>query len=133
MAILQLQPHLTTEQLKERMHQETKVRFFRKWQILHAVATHSGIKAEKVALLLGTSTAVVRRTVQLYNKGGADFLQHAVWGGRREQRCLLSLKQEEELLEEAKQRALKGEVLVAKQLRCLVEEKTRCAVSDDYL
>ncbi len=124
MAILQLQPHLTIEQLKERMNQETKIRFFRKWQILHAVATHVGIRAKTVALLLGTSPAVVRRTVQLYNKGGADFLHGRLWGGRREQRCLLHLKQEEALLEEAKQQALKGEILVAKQLRCLVEEKT---------
>ena len=133
MAILQLQPHLTVEQLKERMDQETKVRFFRRWQILHVVATHRGIKAQRIASLLSTSIAVVRRTVQLYNKCGADFMHQRLWGGRREQRCLMSLKQEEELLGQLKARALKGEVVVAKQLRSLVEEKTACKVSEDYL
>ena len=101
--------------------------------MLHVVATHAGIRAERVALLLGTSMAVVRRTVQrLYNKAGAEFLQQALWGGHRAQRCLLHLKQEEELLEAAKQRALKGELLAAKQLRCRVEEQTAGTVCDDY-
>ena len=78
--------------------------------MLHVVATHSGIKAEKIAVLLGTSISVVRRTVQQYSKAGAEFLHWRLWGGRREQRCLLHLKQEEELLEVAKARAWKGEV-----------------------
>jgi transposase len=69
---------------------------------------------------------------ELYNKAGAEFLQQALWGGHRAQRCLLHLKQEEELLEAAKQRALKGELLAAKQLCCRVEEQTAGTVCDDY-
>ncbi|MDQ3844142.1 MAG: hypothetical protein M3342_09035 [Bacteroidota bacterium] len=42
MAILQLKPHLTVEQLKERMHKERQVHHFKRWQILHAIATHKG-------------------------------------------------------------------------------------------
>ena len=133
MAILQLKPHLTVEQLKERMNQERQVHAFKHWQILYAVARHSGIKAQAVALLLGSSTAKVRRTVQLYNREGPEFLQQLHWGGRREQRCLLSFEQEEELLQTWTATALEGGVLVAKQLRAAIVQKTGHSVSDDYL
>ena len=75
MATLQLKPHLSVRVLKQRMQQESDVRFFQKWQILNAVANHAGIKADTIALMLGTTTNVVRRSVQLYNQQGADFMQ----------------------------------------------------------
>jgi transposase len=76
---------------------------------------------------------VVKRTVQLYNKKGAAFMEQANWGGRREKRCLLSFEQEAALLHTWEVTALEGSVLVAKQLRQAVEQKVRHAVSDDYL
>jgi transposase len=133
MAILQLKPHLTIEQLKERMQKERQVRVFKCWQILHAVATHKGIKAQAAGLLLGCSADVVKRTVQLYNKEGLAFLQKLGWGGRREKRCLMSFEEEQELLQPWETTALEGGVLVAKQLRKAIEEKLGHRVSDDYL
>jgi transposase len=133
MAILQLKPHLTVEQLKERMQKERKVPAFRRWQILHAVATHDGISAQVIALLLGSSAHVVRRTVQRYNKEGPLFLQQLQWGGRREKRSLMSVEEEQALLQRWEATALEGGVLVAKQLRETVEQKTGHHVCDDYL
>ena len=133
MAILQLKPHLSVEQLKERMHKERQVHRFKRWQILHAIATHKGIKAQAVALSLGSSIHVVRRTVQLYNRQGADFLEKLRWGGRRENRCLMRFEEEQELLQSWEATALEGGVLVAKQLRETVEQKVGRNVSDDYL
>lgn len=133
MAILELKPHLTVEQLKERMQKEWRVHCFKRWQILHAVAANKGTTAQSIALLLGSSVHVVRRTVQLYNKEGADFLQHLRWGGRREERCLLHFEQEKQLLQSWEATALEGGVLVAKQLRKTVEQKLGHRVSADYL
>lgn len=133
MAILQVKPHLTVEQLKERMQREQKVPVFKRWQILHAVATNKGIKAQAVGLLLGCSPDVVKRTVQRYNKRGAAFMEQAKWGGRREKRCLLSFEQEEQLLQSWEVTAQEGGVLVAKQLRETVEQKVGHQVSADYL
>jgi transposase len=133
MAILQLKPHLTVEQLKERMKKAQQVHAFKRWQMLYAVATNQGITAQAVALLLGSSVHVVRRTVQLYNKQGAEFLQKLSWGGRREQRCLMCFEEEEQLLQSWEATALEGGVLVAKQLREAVERKLGHKVSDDYL
>jgi transposase len=133
MAILQLKPHLTVAQLKERMEKERQVRAFKRWQVLYCVAMQSGIKAEEVALALGSSTSIVRRTVQAYNKQGAAFMEQARWGGRREPRCFISFEQEGQLLQSWEASALQGEVLVAKQLRDVVEQKVGHPVSDDYL
>lgn len=133
MASLQLKPHLTVEQLKERMQKEGKVHCFKRWQILHAVATNKGLRAQQVALLLGTSLHVVRRTVQRYNQKGAAAIEENTWGGRREGRCLLSFEQEAHLLKSWEATALEGGVLVAKQLREAVETKVGQPVSDDYL
>lgn len=133
MSILQLKPHLIVEQLRERMQKEQKVYPFKRWQILHAVAISKGIKAQAVGLMLGCSVHVVKRTVQLYNKRGAAFVEEANWGGRREKRCLLSVEQEKQLLQTWETTALEGGVLVAKQLRQAVEEKVGHRVSDDYL
>lgn len=133
MATLRLAPHLTVEQIRERMQGEGTVRLFRKWQILHAVATHSGIKARDIARLLGTSAGIVRRTVQFYNKQGASFIDHLRWGGRREAGCVMSLEAEQNFLQEVEARALRGEVLVARQLRAAVEQKAGRPVSEDYL
>lgn len=133
MSILQLKPHLTVGQLKERLQNERKVFYFKRWQILHAVATNRGISAQAVGLLLGCSGAVVRRTVQLYNKRGTSFIEQANWGGRRAKRCLLAFEQEATLLQSWERTALEGGVLVAKQLRQAVEQKVGHAVSDDYL
>ncbi len=133
MSILQLKPHLTAEQIKERMQKEQKVHAFKRWQILYAVATQKGLKAQAIALLLGCSAHVVRRTVQLYNKLGAVFMEQRKWGGRREERCLLRYQEEEAVLQTWTATALQGGVLVAKQLRKAVEQKVGHAVCDDYL
>jgi transposase len=133
MSILQLTPHLTVEQLKERMQKEQTVFCFKRWQILHAVATNRGITAQTASLLLGCSAHVVKRTVQLYNKRGAAFVEQANWGGRREKRCLLPFGEEAALLQSWETTALEGGVLVAKQLREAVEQKVGHTISDDYL
>ena len=133
MAILQLRPHLTVEQLKERMQKERQVHRFKRWQMLYVVATHNGIRAQAVALLLGSSAHAVRRTVQLYNREGADFLVKRPWGGRRERCCLMNFEEEQQLLQSWEVTALEGGVLVAKQLREAVEQKLGRKVSEDYL
>jgi transposase len=133
MPVLKLATHLSAAELKERLGKEKEVRFFQYWQILHAVAAQPGIKAKTIAPSLGTSASTVRRIVQLYNKQGAAFMEQLHWGGRREALCYLSLEEETALLQQLQPQALQGAVLVAKQLRPLVEQKTGCAVSKDYL
>lgn len=83
--------------------------------------------------MLGTTVGIVRRTVVLYNKAGASFTERLRWGGRREARCVMSLEEEKNLLQDVEAAALRGEMLVARQLRLQVVQRVGHAVSDDYL
>lgn len=53
--------------------------------------------------------------------------------GRRKERCRLSQEEEQKLLQDQEEPALEGKVLVARQLRQAVENKTGRSVSEDYL
>ena len=133
MAILKLNPHLSIEELQEKLKSEKDIRFYKLWQILNAVAYNPGIKAERIAVVLSSSVTIVRRTVQIYNKHGEDFPKLKLWGGRRESLCHLSIKEEKELLKSIEKKSMRGEILTAKDIKREVEKKVKKEVSDDYI
>lgn len=133
MATLKLNPYLSIKELQKKLDNEKDLRFFKQWQILNAVAMNPGMSSETISLVLSSTLTIVRRTVQLYNTYGADFMNQLRWGGRREARSNLSLKEEEELLKSIEEKSLKGEILTAKDIRKEVEEKVKNKVSEDYI
>lgn len=92
-----------------------------------------GSNAAHIALLLGSTAAVVQRYVRLYNLYGSDYLANLHWGGRREQCALLTFEQEDQHLQKVAEKSLKGEILTAKAIRAEVELAVNGTVSDDYL
>lgn len=133
MRLLHIQPHLDNKTLQKRMQIQQDVRLFQCWQIIYCIQTNPGKQAEEYAALLGVDVSKVYRIVQFYNKHGASFEQQLKWGGRREQRSLLTLPEETKLMEDLQQRALEGKVMTIHDIRPVVEQKTGKAVSDDYL
>ena len=95
---LQTLPHYSDESLKEIMDSQTEIRAFRDWQIIYSVQTNLGRKAEDIAGILGIKKSKVLRVIQLYNKSGIHWRRYGLWGGRREQRCHLSIEEEASLL-----------------------------------
>jgi transposase len=133
MSILKLRDPISLAGLKKGMEAENNIRFFKHWQILNAVANNPGIKANTLAKILGVSTGIIYRTVELYNKWGSAFKNLLQWGGRRESRSILAFGQESALLKSVEARSLKGEILTAKEIRKEVEKQAGRHVSDDYL
>jgi len=133
MAKLKLNPHLSIGELQEKLKSEKDIRFYKHWLILHAVANNPGMKAENIAVVLSVSAITVRRTVQAYNKHGADFPKLKLWGGRRESLCYMSIKEERALLKSIEKKSLKGKIMTAKDVKRLVEKKIKKEVSDDYI
>ena len=133
MGSLSIAPHLSVAQIKERLYGCGKGRHASYWQIILTLTLSPGKKAKEYASLLGCSEGKLYRIRRLYNREGADFTERLQWGGRREPCCLMSFEEEEELLQNWTEAALKGGVLVAKQLREAVEKKVGHTVSDDYL
>ncbi|MBD0377516.1 MAG: winged helix-turn-helix domain-containing protein [Bacteroidota bacterium] len=128
-----LKPHLSLEQIKERLYQSRNGRHASYWQIIVTVSLNPGKATKEYCAYLGISDTKFHRIVALYNEQGESFCDALQWGGRREKRCQISFEQEEELLQTQIATALEGGVLVAKQLREAAEKKVGHRVSDDYL
>ncbi|KAA6306939.1 hypothetical protein EZS27_041396, partial [termite gut metagenome] len=56
-------PHLSDTELFEYMSAQKDLRAFRDWQIITAVQTHTGKKAEEIASVLGVSISKVYHTI----------------------------------------------------------------------
>ena len=123
MSSLSITPHLSVVQIKEQLYNCNNGRLASYWQIILSLSLNPGRKAKEYALLLGCSERKLYRIRALYNKEGADFANRLRWGGRREACCLMSLEEEATLLQTHQEVALQGEVLVAKQLRKVIENK----------
>jgi transposase len=133
MGCLSIIPHLSFEQIKERLYQCRNGHHASYWQIILTLSLNPGRKPNEYASLLGCSERKLYRIRSLYNRQGPELIDKLSWGGRREQRCVMSFRGEEELLQSQVAMALRGEVLVAGQLRSAVEQKVGHSVSDDYL
>jgi len=128
-----LQPHLSAEQIKERLYQSSNGHHASYWQIILTVSLNPGKATREYCTFLGISDTKFHRILSLYNERGASFCEALQWGGRRAKRCLLIFEEEQALLQQWETTALEGGVLVAKQLRKAVEEKVGHKISDNYL
>lgn len=133
MRLLNIRPHLDSQSLYKRMHQQKDIRLFQYWQLLYRIQSVPGKQAKEYAALLGVDVSKVYRIVQLYNNKGADFDKYLRWGGRRDQRSLLSLAEESQLMAGLQKKANAGKIITMNDIRSVVEAKTAKPVSDDYL
>jgi transposase len=125
--------HLSNQDLLKLMHSQKDVRRYQELQIIYAVQTNAGIKSEVLSSLLGVSASKIHRTVQAYNKNGQDWHSTKPWGGRREERSIMTLEEEKLLLSEVEDEALQGQILIYKHIKAKVEKKSGRTVSDDYI
>jgi transposase len=133
MKILQTKHHYSDEDLKKMIESQSEIRAFKDWQIIYAVQTNRGKKAEEIAKILNTTKSKVLRVIQQYNKHGKDWRIYGKWGGRRNERCHLPLEEETSLMHSLEKDALSGKILTFKHIRQTVEEKVGKTVSEDYI
>ena len=125
--------HLDNKALRQKMLSQKDIRLFQYWQIIHCVQSNPGKKAEEYASLLGIAKEKVYRIIQQYNNRGKDFDIGLQWGGRREKRSLLPLKEEQEMMKTLEKEAHAGKIITMNDIRKVVEKKVKYSVSDDYL
>jgi transposase len=133
MRVLKLSPHLSTEDLKKAMNSQTSVQDFKDYQILYLVDIHTGCKAREIASMLDITSNKVFKTVEKYNKYGVQWKSGIQWGGRREERSLMSLDEERDFLKSIEQDALNGHIINYKQIKSKLEIKLDKEISDDYV
>lgn len=133
MRIVQLQPHLTTTELTARLSTCSNLHHRGYWQILLSVSFNPNKKAEEYASFLGFTKSKIYKVVELYNKNGADFTNALNWGGRRNTTSHMSFEEEQKLMNDLAVSAVNGNILVAKHIRELIENKLGKPVSEDYI
>lgn len=131
MRTLKLVSHLSDSQLKEKLSITAGNRDFVRWQILYLIQVAGIQLAETIAPLVNLSRPSIYKIVERYNKDGVDSIKYTQRGGRHH--SLLSLKEESSLLAAIEQRAAKGLIKTANDIRVMVEAKVGKKVSDDYL
>jgi transposase len=102
-----------------------------RWQLLYLIQIGGQHKADVLAPLVDLSVHSVYKIVERYNREGPSSISCKPRGGRR--RSLLTLEQEEALFASLEQKALKGALKTAGDIRAIVEKATGRMVSDDYL
>lgn len=133
MRILTLAPHLTTSEISTKLSTCTTNQHRSYWQILLSISFNPNKKAEEYAAFLGVTKSKIYKVVELYNKKGSGFTDNLNWGGRRSQTSHMSFEEEKAMLDELKDSANNGKILVAKHIRKVVEKKLGKSVSDDYI
>lgn len=112
--ITRVVPHLTLEELKERMTNDPNPLYRERFLIIYTAQANPR-EAKDIAKDMGVSVAKVHKLIPLYNKLGVSAVETKGKGGRR--REYMTLKEEENLLETFSNRAEKGELVTNKQIR----------------
>jgi len=133
MLVLKLKPHLTKDEIKQKLNSQKEVRSYKQWQMLYSVALNEGKKSEEIASILGISKEILQRTVKQFNKHGIDFQQMVQWGGRRDSNSFLTLEQEKQMMGDFANKAAAGRILTFKDIKQEVEKKLEREVSQDYI
>lgn len=131
MKILKLKPHLTDNELKNKLKSSKTADELRRWQCLYLVQSQKGITAHEISKILCISVPTIYLYVETYNKYGAERVKPKRKGGRR--RFYLSMEEEREILKNAAKKAIEGKIITAKEIKKEVEKKIGHVVSDDYL
>lgn len=118
--VTQAFPHLELEIVKQKLKQADKYWDRQKWLVIYNAMIDPRPAAD-IARHAGVSKGFVRRVIQEYNRQGEAGVSKPGKGGRRN--CYLSWSQEQQLIESFKERARKGHIATAKEIKNAYEQK----------
>lgn len=72
----------------------------------------------------------IYKTVEKYNKFGLSWKSNIKWGGRREERCIMTLEKEKEFLQSLETEAINGTIITFQQIKFKLEARINRTVSD---
>lgn len=102
-------------------------------KIIQCVHNNPGIDASLIAKVMSVSIKKVYYVIQQYNKTGKQYKENVQWGGRRKETSYLSFDDEKKILDKFSQKASKGLIITAKDIKSEFEKVIGKSVSDDYV
>lgn len=120
---------LAPEELKHRMTTSDNILERTRWQALY-LASSRQITASEIADIVGVSVYSINKWVSQYNRNGVESIYSKPRGGRRS--SFLTWQEEEKVLEELRDKANKGLLVVIKMVKAEIEQRLQHPVSKDY-
>jgi transposase len=133
MKVLKVVDSHSNEELKDQIKSHPGYNDVIDWKIIQSVKTNPGIEAKTISQVLCISIKKVYAVIEQYNKAGKKYKQDMHWGGRRQETSFMSFDDEKAFLDQLSQKAQKGLILTAKDIKEQIENKLKHAVSDDYI
>ncbi|MCF2152051.1 winged helix-turn-helix domain-containing protein [Desmonostoc muscorum LEGE 12446] len=118
--VTQAFPHLDLETVKQRVKLAQSHWERQKWLVIYNAIADPRTAAE-IALHVGVSKGFVRKIIQQYNRQGEVGSSTPGKGGRHN--CYLSWEQEKELIDSFKEKARRGQVATAMQIKLAYEKE----------
>jgi transposase len=112
--------HLSEAEVKEKIRTASNFRRQQKWLIIYNALVDPRTAAQ-IAQHTGTTVRTVHQVISDYNRLGASAIETPGSGGRR--RCYLSTSEEQELLDELKPKAKRGELTTKAEVKKALEQK----------
>ena len=118
--ITRVNPYLTTEEVKERMRNDSNPLYRERWSIIYTAQVHPR-EAKDIAKDMGVSVSKVHTLIPRYNKMGVAAVETPGKGGRHH--AYITVEEEQNLLGTFFDRAKKGELVTNKQIKQAYEQK----------
>lgn len=131
MRSLQLVSHMTDSEIKEKLSKNREDLTYSRWQIIYLIQVGKMSSAEVLAPIVNLSVHSIYKIVEKYNLEGAPSISYKPKGGRR--KAYLSVEEEKELFVSLEDKASKGQIKTAGDIRLIVEKRIGHTISDDYL
>jgi transposase len=133
---LKVATHFSYKALKKIMNSQSEVCAFKGWQIICCAQANPDKTSDEIALMLSVSKSKILRIVKAYNQFGKNWYRvcySGQRGGRREQRCHMSLDNEKLFMKSLEEEGLSGNILTFRHIKQKAEVLIGKEVSDDYI
>jgi transposase len=117
---MKIEPHLTVEELKEKLHAADDERQRGKWLVIYNALVDPR-PAETIAMHTATSRSFVHHTVSAYNRLGPASIEEDRRGGR--QHAYLTRDEERAFLEPFIAKAEAGDLVTTRAIQQAFEER----------
>lgn len=117
--VTQAFPHLGLEAVKHKVKTADKHWQRQKWLVIYNAMIDPRPAAD-IAMHVGVSKGFVRQVIQKYNRQGETALSTPGKGGRRN--CYMSWSEEKQLIDSFKEKARKGHIATASEIKIAYEQ-----------
>jgi transposase len=128
--VTRVAPHLTLEQVKQKLHSATSIWLRERWLVIYTIMLEPR-PAHAIASQLGVSRPFVAKISSLYKRFGPQGLETIGPGGRRN--AYLTPNEEAAFLAPFLERAAQGDIVTAKVIHQAFEQHIGHTVDDSTI